>query len=165
MTFLRRTSVSFFFPSGLHIFLCCTYIPSHRLSVLPLGQISHCQKQAAAVTRKTNQYWIVLAMKLIANVKITVITIRDANSWFSVDTGSHLQLFCSSDSLWGHGVLHSTARQAGKACCHICSFRVVQDTDNKLGTSGLFFSSLPCHHLCFWAYLFSYTDNSRPKEN
>lgn len=60
-------------------------------------------------------------------------------SWFFIGRGNHLQLFWSSDSLWGFGVLHSTAREKGKPCC--CVFGVSEQhrkLNNKLGTSGHF---------------------------
>lgn len=86
MTCLRRTKVSFediCFPRGLCIFLCCTDILVHCLSVLLLGQIFHCkssqQQSERKKKRKEKRYRIVLAMKLIANIKRTVVTIKDAS--------------------------------------------------------------------------------------
>lgn len=60
-------------------------------------------------------------------------------SWFFISRGNHLQLFCSSGSLWGLWVLHSTAREEGKACCHVFGIsEYYRKLNNKLGTSGHF---------------------------
>lgn len=122
---------------GDFVYTCATPVCSSTETNIPLP------KAVSSSQKKKKKYNVFLAMNLIASVKRTVITIKDANilhssvglshwapeireqirslgtSWFFIGRGSHLQSFFSSDSLWGHGVLHSTARQEGKACCYL----------------------------------------------
>lgn len=71
---------------------------------------------------------------------------------------------CSAGvTVWGHGVLHSTALPGRKAKPAVMSLVFQSSAGNWITNWGLQDIFLSCCHLSSWSYLCSYPDNSKNK--